>query len=110
MDFVETADYEPQNQDLPENDPSRRQAFKGLKVRRGDITSPDFLQLAISFGLTTQDAIFEIWNPTDFDFDPRPSDTLKLDDQTRWVFVSSVASRFGRWLVPCKPAKENTPL
>ena len=99
-DFVEDADYYISSA-------ATTPAIQGIKVRREDITHPDFVGITAGLGVGSMPTAFAVWNPTDFAFEPRIGGRILTDDGVGWIIQSFEASRFGHWKIAAEREKVN---
>ena len=106
FDFVDAATLE-----IP-NDTGTPDKVDGLKVRRSDLDTTDFLALAAGLALSSSAAAFIVWPPvtTDTDevveLDVRQGCVLRIDPPSAgagqgWLVQAHTRSRFGYYLMVC---------
>jgi|GEM_PF-5895900 len=113
FDLTETADYHPDNQGLEANDDAYRATIPGIKVREiTDITKSDYIAVTLGLELTNESKVFVCWNPTGFDFDPRPNDVIESTEEESespgsWLIKNAIKSPFSHWVVAVDKGYEN---
>lgn len=107
VDFLDEASLE-----IP-NDTETPTTITGLHVRREDLNTTEFRNLAAGLSLSSSAAAFVVWGPTDEEGEPVElnivqGSVIRLDDDgTGWLVQAHERSRFGHYVMLCSEELTN---